>query len=512
MVNYNGVLKLKAATVQLNGASGGYSNKVDLNENAEEEKCRSDEHSRSDAKAIESVIEKLEPYNRCHADGIHLLNLASKHDYKTTVQKEEIASSFGTSSIEISTCNNDRDSDSDNDSDGDSDNDKLRHIDQKVFDYLRAVNKSKIENKVQDEVDVSVYMKGNAVSATVDTVSYLNGLWLDAIDIVKELNESVSCTLSRSEHKSVHDRQIKRPFHLELRRETVTDLAILRSEYDDVVVATGAASVRDNIVPNDATNEIDQALIEIKNSMTTCLGHVIDYHQVDEEDSDSRFDGPSLLNLPKGEYLASHNHGSTLTYGATKLWDWDSRHIPTQNREYDGPCFENDSLSLTGQRWSMEGKDGSDLQAVSSFESSDTILIQEMHERAVKNIHSCITKKGAYEDQTGQQRISTDISQGISQLPKLNYNMKAIRCGVRAIPPRHDRFNTTLPILVGLGRDTTYHVEGIAKTWVFVGLGARGIVYHAILAERLSKAILDDERSDRVVMDLIDDKVNDWIS
>ena len=75
---------------------------------------------------------------------------------------------------------------------------------------------------------------------------------------------------------------------------------------------------------------------------------------------------------------------------------------------------------------------------------------------------------------------------------------------MRAIPPKHDRFNTTLPILVGLGRDTTYHVEGIAKTWVFVGLGARGIVYHAIMAERLSKAILDDEPSDRVVMDLID--------
>lgn len=62
----------------------------------------------------------------------------------------------------------------------------------------------------------------------------------------------------------------------------------------------------------------------------------------------------------------------------------------------------------------------------------------------------------------------------------------AVRCvkwGVRALPPR-----TQLGALPLLGR--VPERPGAAHTWVLVGLGARGLVYHALLAEQLATAVL----------------------
>ena len=61
--------------------------------------------------------------------------------------------------------------------------------------------------------------------------------------------------------------------------------------------------------------------------------------------------------------------------------------------------------------------------------------------------------------------------------------MRAIKWGVRALPPR-----TQLGALPLVGQVT--ESERAARTWVFAGLGARGLVYHALLAEELAHAVL----------------------
>lgn len=67
--------------------------------------------------------------------------------------------------------------------------------------------------------------------------------------------------------------------------------------------------------------------------------------------------------------------------------------------------------------------------------------------------------------------------------PLADYTVRAIKWGVRALPPR-----TQLGALPLVGQVT--ESERAARTWVFAGLGARGLVYHALLAEELAHAVL----------------------
>ncbi len=63
--------------------------------------------------------------------------------------------------------------------------------------------------------------------------------------------------------------------------------------------------------------------------------------------------------------------------------------------------------------------------------------------------------------------------------------MAGVRTGVRALPPR-DKYGS-LPLA---GRVGSKH-----NLWVFGGLGARGLVYHAWLGALMAKAVLSDDAS-----------------
>ena len=66
--------------------------------------------------------------------------------------------------------------------------------------------------------------------------------------------------------------------------------------------------------------------------------------------------------------------------------------------------------------------------------------------------------------------------------------VRCVKWGVRALPPR-----TQLGALPLLGRvlpARTAEQPVSAPIWVLVGLGSRGLVYHALLAEQLATAVL----------------------
>lgn len=88
------------------------------------------------------------------------------------------------------------------------------------------------------------------------------------------------------------------------------------------------------------------------------------------------------------------------------------------------------------------------------------------------------------------------------KLPLLrDWGVSAVEWGVRAQPPRtrHGRLPLIgrLPdaLVPGAPAQAAGAAEGAAAApvWVFVGLGARGIVYHALLGKALAAAVLDGD-------------------
>ena len=69
--------------------------------------------------------------------------------------------------------------------------------------------------------------------------------------------------------------------------------------------------------------------------------------------------------------------------------------------------------------------------------------------------------------------------------------VRCVKWGVRALPPRTQL--GALPLLGRVLAARTAEQPGSAPTWVLVGLGARGLVYHALLAEQLANAVLTGE-------------------
>lgn len=70
--------------------------------------------------------------------------------------------------------------------------------------------------------------------------------------------------------------------------------------------------------------------------------------------------------------------------------------------------------------------------------------------------------------------------------PTANWDVVSLKYGVRANPPRTPRGSLPLCGSVAFGE---------RRAWIIAGLGARGLLYHALLADWLSRAIFDDDIS-----------------
>jgi glycine/D-amino acid oxidase-like deaminating enzyme len=79
-----------------------------------------------------------------------------------------------------------------------------------------------------------------------------------------------------------------------------------------------------------------------------------------------------------------------------------------------------------------------------------------------------------------------------ASLPALEAStVRCVKWGVRALPPRTQL--GALPLLGRVMAARTPEQPVSSPTWVLVGLGARGLVYHALLAEQLATAVLTGE-------------------
>ena len=90
-------------------------------------------------------------------------------------------------------------------------------------------------------------------------------------------------------------------------------------------------------------------------------------------------------------------------------------------------------------------------------------------------------------DASAQLAVAKLLPAAAAVLPCLSssYSLRHASWGVRALSLR-----TPMGALPLLGR-----VPGRPHAWALVGLGARGLVYHALLAEALARSILDGDDS-----------------
>ena len=90
-------------------------------------------------------------------------------------------------------------------------------------------------------------------------------------------------------------------------------------------------------------------------------------------------------------------------------------------------------------------------------------------------------------DAATQRAVADLLPAAVAVLPCLSsaYSLRHASWGVRALSVR-----TSMGALPLVGR-----VPGRPRAWALVGLGARGLVYHALFAEALAKSVLNGDDS-----------------
>jgi glycine/D-amino acid oxidase-like deaminating enzyme len=90
--------------------------------------------------------------------------------------------------------------------------------------------------------------------------------------------------------------------------------------------------------------------------------------------------------------------------------------------------------------------------------------------------------------------------------PFKKYELSRVHSGVRALPPKSNCGRLPLMGLVELNKEKDREDKPKPKTpcWIFLGLGARGLLYHAMLAKELARAVCHNDEA------LLPDEVLRW--
>ena len=85
----------------------------------------------------------------------------------------------------------------------------------------------------------------------------------------------------------------------------------------------------------------------------------------------------------------------------------------------------------------------------------------------------------------------SDMHPPIAEAP-----VERVRAGVRALPRRtHNGYVPLVDLLPSDKLSSTHTQDDLPQTWIFTGLGSRGLTHHAFLGRRLARAILSGDVS-----------------
>jgi len=302
----------------------------------------------------------------------------------------------------------------------------------------------------------SATFMSSGVGVTVDTVRYLEGLWLDVLDTVSTINRemgfadaALACT-AELRQQSVHC--IAR-----LGGPEGTDVA-----FDDVICCCGAG-IGSLCVTRESEIETGGVFQRIASAMSTCVGHVVSARAQDDRGCLSgdagasnapRWRGPSVYTV-RGEYLATHEGGREVTAGATKIWKQFVRGQPSRQ---------------TGSRW----------RSYEDFMEDNRVLQDEKAQVA-----SMWSRSKQFLD-AGARASQVSAGDGGDAY----FHADNVKSGVRLCPPRHPVHNTTVPVVGRIRLATPGDAEGdTPRLWCLLGLGFRGVVYHALFGQLLAARV-----------------------
>ena len=272
----------------------------------------------------------------------------------------------------------------------------------------------------------AVFM-GGGLGVTVDTVVYLEGLWLDAVDTAAR---AAACTLE------LRARRVR------VVADLADDAAARGGEgFDDVVVAAGAGVGRLCVRDESEMETGDGAFQRIARAASACVGHVVRARA----GGGSPWRGPSVYTA-RGEYLATHAGGREVTAGATKMWR-----------------AGGDAPGRTGSRWG----------SYAEFVGDAGVAPEERDEVAAMWARLGRTLEGGA---------------GGSWVPA------SVRSGVRLCPPRHPVQGAALPIVGRIRAGEGDEGRAAPRMWCLLGLGFRGVVFHALFADILAARVAEAAR------------------